>query len=227
MWIEPQADAALTRPGSCDVSDACDQLGVDAVRTGVLRPLWPGCPPVSGRLTTVRLDTVAETPLPQLLEVLAAAAGGLILVDLGGRLDVQCWGTVLATAARHFDIRGALVNGAVRDVEGLRELGFATYGRGVYPAAIRGRLALTATNEPVELDGAVVRPGSFALADASGAVFLPESDAARVLGLAADLRAQEEELLQAVRDGADPRVIFAPGAPTRRRRCEQRRNAKR
>jgi regulator of RNase E activity RraA len=204
-----------TRPASCDVSDACDQLGVEAVRTGVLWPLWPDCPPVSGLLTTVRLEPGAKPALAQLLEVLASAAGGLILVDLGGRLDVQCWDTLLATAARHFEVRGALVNGAVRDVDGLRELSFPTYGRGVYPAAMRGRLGLGAINEPVELDGAVVRPGSFALADASGAVFLPESDAATVLGLAAELRAQEEQLLQAVRDGADPRVIFAPSGADR------------
>src|SRR4051794_5006080 len=129
--------------GSSDVSDACDELGVEAVRTGLLRPLWPDCPPVAGRVRTVRLDDGPGTSLPELLEVLADAADRVMLVDLGGRVDVQCWGTVLATAAASFGVRGALVNGAARDLEGLRELGFATYAMGVYPARMRGRLELT------------------------------------------------------------------------------------
>ena len=195
--------------GSSDVSDACDELGVEAVRTGLLRPMWPECAPLAGRVRAVRLDDGADTPLPELLEVLAGAGDQLVLVDLGGRLDVQCWGTVLATAARSFGVRGALINGAARDLEGLRELGFATYARGVYPARIRGRLALTAVDQPVELEGGVVESGSFAVADASGVVFLPETRAAEVLALASDLRTEEEQRLQLVRDGGDPRLVFA------------------
>ena len=182
----------------CDASDACDQLGVEAVRTGALRPLWPGCPPVSGRLTTVRLEPElgGKTPLPELLEVLAGAAGGIVFVDLGARVDVQCWGTVLATAARGFGVRGALVNGAARDIAGLQELAFPTYARGVYPAQMRGRLRLAGVGVPVEIDGSVVEPGSFAVADASGAVFLPAAREAEVVELAADLRRREEQQLR-------------------------------
>jgi 4-hydroxy-4-methyl-2-oxoglutarate aldolase len=204
--------------GSSDVSDASDELGVEAVRTGLLRPMWPECAPLAGRVRTVRLDDGAGTPLPELLEVLAGAGDQLVFVDLGGRLDVQCWGTVLATAARSFGVRGALVNGAARDLEELRELGFATYARGVYPARIRGRLGLTAVDQPVELDGGVVESGTFAVADASGVVFLPEGRAAEVLALASELRTEEEQRLQLVRDGGDPRLVFASRPETPRSR---------
>ena len=197
------------QPGSCDVSDACDQLGIEAVRTGALRPLWPECPPLSGRLTTVRLEPpAAGTPLPELLEALADAPDRLVLVDLGGRVDVQCWGTVLATAARYFGVRGALVNGCARDVEGLRELDLPTYARGVHPATMRGRLEVVAVGEPVDLDGSVVEPDSFAVADASGIVFLPSDRVDEVFPLAAELRAREEERLRAIVDGADPRSVL-------------------
>src|SRR3954470_19779900 len=203
-----------TPAGSSDVSDACDELGVEAVRTGSLRPLWPECPPLVGRVRTVRLHEAADTALPELLEVLAGAADQLLLVDLRGRLDLQCWGAVLATAAASFGVRGALVNGAVRDLEGLRDLGFATYARGVYPARIRGRLGLAGVDQPVELDGGIVDSSSFAIADASGVVFLPGSRAVDVLALASNLRTEEEQRLQAVREGGDPRRVFAPGPET-------------
>lgn len=203
---------AVTRsgepPSTCDVSDACDRLQVEAVRTAAFRPLWPDCPPVGGHLTTVRLEPAAATPLAELLDVLAAASERIVLVDLRGRTDVQCWGTVLATAARRFGVLGALVNGAARDVEGLRELGFPTYARGVYPAAMTGRLRLTAIEEPVELDGSVVEPGSYAVADASGAVFLPAHRSDEVLALAVELRRREQEQLDALVARADPRVVL-------------------
>jgi 4-hydroxy-4-methyl-2-oxoglutarate aldolase len=183
-------------PESCDVSDACDRLGIEAVRTGALRPLWPACPPIAGRLTTVRLEPAPGTPLPRLLDVLGGAADRIVLVDLGARVDVQCWGTVLASAARRFGVRGALVNGAARDVAGLQELGFPTYARGVYPAQMSGRLELVAVDAPVEIDGSVVEPGSFAVADASGAVFVAGEREAEVVALADELRRREEEQLR-------------------------------
>jgi regulator of RNase E activity RraA len=202
---EPSAGPPV---GSCDVSDSCDRLGIAAARTGVLRPLWPECPPVRGLVTTVRLEPGAGIPLRELLEVLAGARERVVLFDLRGRVDVQCWGTVLATAARHFGVRGALVNGAARDVEGLRELGFASYARGVYPGAMRGRVELAAVDEPVEIDGISVEPGSFAVADASGVVFVPGERAAEAVALASELRDREEGQLRSIAEGADPRVVL-------------------
>jgi 4-hydroxy-4-methyl-2-oxoglutarate aldolase len=203
---------AGARPGSCDVSDACDLLRLDAPRTGVLRPLWAGCASISAPLRTVRLEpaTGVAAPLAELLDLLASATGEIVFVDLGGRVDVQCWGTVLAAAARSFGVRGALVNGAARDVEGLHELALPTYARGVYPAGMRGRLRLAAVDEPVELDGQVVEPGSFAVVDASGAVFVPASRAEEAVALATKRRAEERRLLDAVAAGADPRTTFRP-----------------
>jgi regulator of RNase E activity RraA len=199
-------------PDSCDVSDACDQLGVPVVRTGALRPVWQGCPPASGLLTVIRLEPAGGTPLPQLLDVLAGAGERIVLVDLGGRVDLQCWGTVLATAARCFGVRGALVNGAARDVDGLQRLGFPTYARGVYPARMRGRLGVVAVDEPVDLEGSTIDPGGFAVADASGVVFLPADRSDEVLALAVALRDREERQLKSILGGADPRQVFGSGA---------------
>src|SRR3954447_3265305 len=199
---------------SCDISDACDELGIEAVRTGALRPLWPECPPVSGPVTTVRLEPGGATPLAELLDVLAAASGGVVLVDIGGRVDVQCWGTLLATAAQRFGIRGALVNGAARDVAGLRALGFPTYARGVHPARMRGRLRFVDAGVPVELPGAVVQPGLLAVADGSGTVFLPREKEAEVVAFAAELRGRELEQVRAIEAGSDPRSILDDTAET-------------
>ncbi len=197
-------------PGSCDVSDACDELGVRAVRTGALTPVWRGCPSIRAPVVTVELEPApgAPAPLAALLEVLAGARGCVVLVGLGGRADVQCWGTVLATAARGFGVRGALVDGAVRDLDGLRELRFPCFARAVHPAGMRGRLRLVSAGDPVAVEGAPVAPGSLAVADASGVVFVPHEHRAEVLALASERRSQERRLLQAIEGGADPRAVL-------------------
>jgi regulator of RNase E activity RraA len=93
-------------------------------------------------------------------------------------------------------------------VAALRALGAPVYARGVYPGGMRGRLRLAAAGEPVSLDGARVEPGSYAVADASGAVVVPAARLDEILALAARIRASEEESLRAVAAGADPRRIL-------------------
>jgi 4-hydroxy-4-methyl-2-oxoglutarate aldolase len=193
-----------------DVSDACDNLGVVAARSGAFTPAWAGAPPLTGVVHTVRLEPAitAGSPLPELLAFLAGASGGVALVDLDARVDCQCWGEVLATAARHFGVVGALVNGSVRDVEALESLAFPVYARGVYPAAIRTRLRVASVGAPVVVDGETVEEGAFVVADRSGLVAFPAADRERVLAHAVASREAEQVQLEAVRGGADPRRVF-------------------
>jgi 4-hydroxy-4-methyl-2-oxoglutarate aldolase len=202
-----------TSLSSCDVSDACDELGIEPVRTGALRPLWHDCSPLAGPVRSVRLEPSVGTasPMADLLAFLADSEGCVVCIDLGARADVQCWGTVLAAAAHHFGVKGALVNGAARDIEGLRALGLPCYARGVYPGAMRGRLRIVATDEPVELDGEAVVAGSFAVVDSSGAVFLPVKSLAAVQTRAAERADQERHQLRSIESGGDPRTVLGGG----------------
>ena len=174
-----------------DVSDACDELGLAAARSGGLRPVWDGAPAISGVLRTVRLEPADSSPVDELLALLAEKASVLWLVDLEGRLDHQCWGSRLATAAQRYGVPGVLVNGAVRDVEELRALQFPTYARGVYPGAARGRLRVGAVDEAVDLDGVTVAAGSYVVADSSGLVAFEAARAGEVLDLALEIRRRE------------------------------------
>jgi hypothetical protein len=106
-----------------------------------------------------------------LIEMISRTEAELLLVDLGGRTDLQSWGTVLATVARRYGLTGAIVNGATRDVTGLAEMSFPTFARGVAPATNNGRLELVGANRPVTLDGDVVEAGWMGAADANGVVF--------------------------------------------------------
>ena len=196
---------------SCDISDTCDDLSLPAVRSGALRPVWHGCPPVAGLVTTWRAgagDSNAPVVADQ-LEALARTKAPVLLIDLGGRTDLQCWGAVLATAALHYGVGGVLVNGSVRDVDELAELCYPTFALGTFPACGGGRLRLLGIDVEVTLEGAgIVRPGDMVAADASGAVFFPGWAADRVLVYARARAMDEQRKLARIRSGADPREVF-------------------
>jgi len=204
---------------SCDVSDACDAAGVDAVRTGTLRPVWPGCPPASGRVATFRLAPAAEPagvgresgggrggtaddPVRDLIAGLdaarepaqGAAEADIALVDLGGRTDLQCWGGVLARAALRSGFRAAVVHGAVRDVAELKRLRFPVFASGVFPGRARGRLRYAGAGDAVRVvpGGPAVLDGWAVAADASGAVFLPGTAAYEVFAAAQQAGAEQQ-----------------------------------
>lgn len=201
-----------TSPTSCDISDACDRLGIPAVRTGSMRPMWPGCPPAIGRVATWRMAhahaPADAAPLAAQLAALATVSADVLLVDLAGLPDVQCWGAVLATAARHWGVGAVLVNGSVRDIPELAAMKYPTYARGAYPARTQGRLRLAATGADVPVDGSVVRAGDMVAVDASGAVFFPVDQARRVLADAGNHAERERKLLDRVLAGEDPRAVL-------------------
>jgi regulator of RNase E activity RraA len=204
---------SLTAAG---VSDACDELGIPAVRTGALRPAWPGCPALAGPVATLTMrpaeDSPRADPLPDILRAMAGLAGRLVLVDLDGRTDMQCWGGVLTACAQRWGIPGAVINGAVRDTAEIAGRGFPVFARSVHPARIRGRLRLAASGADVMVDGAVVHSGDIVIADGDGAVFLPSADFARARRLAARRAADERELLSRLAAGDDPRDLLGRGS---------------
>jgi regulator of RNase E activity RraA len=174
---------------SSDTSDACDELGVAAVRTGALRPVWSPAPPITGMLRTARLvPGDAGSSFDDLLALFEESGPVVWLLDLEGRVDYQCFGGRLAGAAREAGVAGVLVNGAVRDIDELGAMAFPVYARGVFPAAMRGRLQLAAVDDAVAIDGVTISSGSYVVADSSGLVAFDAATADDVLRTAQKLR---------------------------------------
>jgi 4-hydroxy-4-methyl-2-oxoglutarate aldolase len=67
---------------------------------------------------------------------------------------------------------GAVVEGTIRDLEGILELPSQVYYRKAHPAAV-GNVSVVGINIPVRIGGAVVMPGDVVLGDRSGVIFIP------------------------------------------------------
>jgi 4-hydroxy-4-methyl-2-oxoglutarate aldolase len=67
---------------------------------------------------------------------------------------------------------GAVVDGTVRDVEGLMELPTQVFFRAPHPAAVAG-VSILGINIPVHIGNALVMPGDVVLGDRTGVIFIP------------------------------------------------------
>ena len=65
----------------------------------------------------------------------------------------------------------------------------------------RGRIAEAANNEPVVIGEVTVNAGDYAIADASGVVFIAAADIGRLLEAAEMIVAREAAMARALREG--------------------------
>ena len=67
---------------------------------------------------------------------------------------------------------GAVVDGTIRDLEGVFELPTQVYFKAPHPAAVGG-VVIAGINIPVQVGGAVVMPGDIVFGDRTGVMFIP------------------------------------------------------
>ena len=126
--------------------------------------------------------------------------GDVVAVDGGGRADAAVLGDIVAGALARRGVVGVVVDGAVRDVEGIDEVGLPTFARGTHPATGSNE-GPGAINVPVQLGGVAVRPGDVVRGDASGVVVVPREHLDTVLALTRTVEQREAAWRQAVADG--------------------------
>ena len=198
-------DATLTTLASFDtntVSDALDFMGLPGATYG-LRPLW-NCPKIVGRASTIQLGPKTGTaPTVHLISPVIASVttNDRILVITGGTEGISCWGDILANAAKMKGIRGSVIDGMSRDIEGSESIDYPVYGRGLTMISARNRLVQIASGTPIVVAGVTVHEDDYVIADRCGTVFVPAAKIAEVLALAQRIASRQDGMVQAVRAG--------------------------
>src|ERR1700677_4976657 len=119
---------------SAVVSDALDAIGLRNQSPRI--PLGPmtGISRLIGRCrTTLWADMAHEDPRPYELELQAVdgcLADEVLICAAGGSMRSGIWGELLSTAARNSGCVGAIVDGAVRDVQKMTAMRFPVFARG-------------------------------------------------------------------------------------------------
>jgi 4-hydroxy-4-methyl-2-oxoglutarate aldolase len=196
---------ALDGVTTCDLSDACDAIGVAAATTGAIKPVW-NCGPICGPVTTLKLSPTGKTEIVigTLVPIMGASKGAVLLVDADGDTERNTIGSLASMVSVHRGLAGAIVNGCVRDLQGIEELRFPVYARGTVVQSVRGRVGIEAINEPVSLGGRTVAPGWIAAADRNGIIAFPADVAPEVIRAARRAVEIEKDIFAQIRSGADP-----------------------
>jgi len=151
------------------------------------------------------VDTGSASPVLGTLEaILAGRPGDVLVIDQGGRMDVNSFGGVATFTAVHHGLVGAVIDGVTRDVDEMEELGFSVYGRGAIQQSIRNRCAFAGHSIEVQFAGAAVHPGDLVMADVNGVVIVPQAYIAEALDIAQEVAATEERIKDAISQGANP-----------------------
>ena len=194
------------------VSDALDDLGLrDQAMAERLRPIGP-LTTFAGRARTIScIDTYHLDDDPYGMEIAAIdsiVAGEVVVVCTGESKRNAPWGELLSTAAIARGARGAVVDGLVRDVRRIQELGFPLYAAGVKPVDSKGRGRVLAYNVPVHCGGVLVHPGDLVIGDLDGIIVIPSAVIEVVLRAATDKVSRENSSREELRKGAYLRAVY-------------------
>ena len=123
-----------------------------------------------------------------------ARPGDVIVLDGEGFDRSILWGAIFSAMAKKKGIAGAVIDGAVRDIDDVQAMGFPLFARWVCPRA--GAFEKQAEMQiPIVCGGVVVNPGDLVIGDLLGVVVVPADRTEEVLAKAEEIRAKEDRIL--------------------------------
>ena len=129
--------------------------------------------------------------------------GDLMVIDVGGRIDVCTGGAILAQRAKQQGCTGYVINGALRDVKDIIDLDFPVHLAGVSPVKSSPLLQTVGVNIPVEIDGVQINPGDLIVTDDTGVVVVPASRIEDVLEEGLAILDKENGVMEMLDKGSD------------------------
>jgi len=190
---------------SAVVSDVLDSAGFRC--QCIATPLTPmtGVQKLVGRCKTTQWEEIdCEDPKPYELELKAideCKADDLFIAAANGSMKSGIWGELLSTASRNSGCAGAIIDGAIRDIAPMREMGFGVFAAGACPYDSLHRQRVTAVDVAVQIGGVTFNPGDLVIADDDGIVVVPQEVETDVIRGAWEKVHAENEVRDSIRDG--------------------------
>jgi len=175
------------------------------------RPLAHGYARCVGRAFTLRfvpsredLATPASwaSPISTRAAIEAMPAGVIAVVDAMGVTDAGIFGDILCARMRHREVAALVSDGVVRDVAGVLATRLPVWCQGTAaPSSVTG-LTFVDWQRPIGCGGVAVFPNDVIVADADGAVVIPQALLDDVLAAAVEQERQEAWIMREVERGA-------------------------
>ena len=204
-----RVDAAVVKEASAYASSIlADVAGRRGALNGRIAPLSPSMR-FAGPAVTVEVRPGDNLMIHAAMAI--AQPGDVIVVDGKGDLNAALIGEIMSQQCVALGVVAVVVDGAVRDSEAIRALGFPMFAAGLNPngptKAVAGRL-----NHPICVGGVTVNPGDLVVGDADGVTVIERGKAAAMLPLAAEKVAAENKRIADIQSRKALRPAWLDGA---------------
>jgi 4-hydroxy-4-methyl-2-oxoglutarate aldolase len=202
--FERAPKALIDRIAKHETAKVCDAMGGEGSMSYEIKPLENNFKVVGSALTIL---TRPGDALYVQHAIDFTQPGDVIVIAAGGYKDVCVIGERLGYYFKRKGAVGIIVDGAVRDAEGMVKDAPPTFARATC-IRIFGSVGPGAINVPVSAGGVTVNPGDIITADRDGVVVIPHADAARVADLADAHLQSELDRMKEVEKGGKVTEIF-------------------
>ena len=200
---EPLLEAFRCLPAAV-VADCMSRL--PALSAEISLKTAPRQPVMCGLAVTVKARSGDNLMLHKALDM--AGSNDVIILSNEGDRSQSLMGEVMATYAKQRGMEGIVLDGPVRDIEGLSRMDFPIYAAGHTPGG-PFKDGPGEINVPIACGKIHVSPGDIVLGDADGVIVIPRQDAARILEAAQAYLIVDEQNFELAKTGALERSWLA------------------
>lgn len=183
---------------SCLVSDASDN---DCVMASAIKPIFSI--KISGSALTIKIDP--HNCFSSIEIIKHIKAGQIVVIDAQGETEVSVIGGIISSVLKQKGAIGVIVDGAVRDIDEVRDMGFPLFSRAVIPKSLIYSCSQDNATKPIEVNvpihcgGILVHPNDIIVADDVGVAVIPFNKARSVLERAKEIAKREGELSKKIK----------------------------
>ncbi len=194
------------------VSDVMDKLGINnqvldhSIQSMIFDPHLK----IAGYAFPCQVIPTEEyVEIDTLLEMVDAIPNdSIVLVASKNDIDAALWGGLMSTRAKANGAKAAVVNGGVRDIEQIAEIGFPVFGSYRCVKDIRKRGYMSDYNCKITIGNVVVKPQDIIFSDINGIVVIPSDRFDEIFSLLKTTLENEQQTMSALTKGRTAREVF-------------------
>lgn len=206
-------NALSTETYAAVFSDACDGVGLrqQTLEPGAVHLAGPEGVTLGWARTAISLPQtlIPERPYGGEIDFIdSLQPGDLVVLDCSRRA-AAVWGELFSTAANGRGARGALIDGYIRDINKIDELGsFPVYARGTRPTDSLGRVGVVDYDIPVCVYGVTIASRDLVVCDRDGVCVVPAGRADEIIQIARQKAATESSARRLLLEGGLLRDVW-------------------
>lgn len=124
----------------------------------------------------------------------------VLVIDVHGG-TTAVWGELATWSAKRKGLAGVVIDGAVRDIEDIQQIGLPIFSRHKVPHAGEPK-GFGEIGSQITCGGQIVSNGDWIIGDASGVVVVPQNIAQEIANRAHDVKEQENRIRQEIKKGS-------------------------